>query len=77
MQVLEAVRTAPDPAPIGDAYVDWADGLAAAPGIAGTQGNPEGDSRHPVVRDVAEWCDRAAREQRTFTELGAPWTVGS
>lgn len=77
MQVLEAVRTAPDPAPIGDAYVDWADGLAAAPGISGTQGNPEGDSRHPVVHDVAEWCDRAAREQRTFTELGAPWTVGS
>jgi predicted dehydrogenase len=77
MQVLEAVRTAPDPAPIGDAYVDWADGLAAAPGISGTQGNPEGDSRHPVVHDVAEWCDRAAREQRTFTELGAPWTAGS
>ena len=77
MQVLEAVRTAPDPAPIGDAYVDWADGLAAAPGIGGQQGNPEGDSRHPVVRDVAEWCERAAREQRTFTELGAPWTVRS
>lgn len=83
MQVLEGVRTAPDPAPIGDTYVDWADGLAAAPGggppgkIGGTQGNPEGDSRHPVVHDVAEWCERAAREQRTFTELGAPWTVGS
>lgn len=83
MQVLEGVRTAPDPAPIGDAYVDWADGLAAAPGggppgkIGGAQGNPEGDSRHPVVHDVAEWCERAAREQRTFTELGAPWTVGS
>lgn len=83
MQVLEAVRTAPDPAPIGDAYVDWADGIAAAPGsgppvqLGGTQGNPEGDSRHPVVHDVAEWCERAAREQRTFTELGAPWTVGS
>jgi predicted dehydrogenase len=83
MQVLEAVRTAPDPAPIGDAYVDWADGIAAVPGggppgkIGGTQGNPEGDSRHPVVHDVAEWCERAAREQRTFTELGAPWTVGS
>ncbi|MEU4387589.1 Gfo/Idh/MocA family oxidoreductase [Promicromonospora sp. NPDC023805] len=83
MQVLEAVRTAPDPAPIGDAYVDWADGIAAAPDggppvkLGGTQGNPEGDSRHPVVHDVAEWCERAAREQRTFTELGAPWTVGS
>lgn len=77
MQVLEAVRTAPDPAPIGDAYVDWADDSAAAPGVGGTQGNPEGDSRHPVVHDAAEWCERAAREQRTFTELGAPWTVGS
>ncbi|MGI5189244.1 Gfo/Idh/MocA family protein [Promicromonospora sp. CA-289599] len=77
MRVLESVRTAPDPAPIGDAYVDWVDGLAAAPGISGTQGNPEGDARHPVVHDIAEWCDRAAREQRTFTELGAPWTAGS
>jgi predicted dehydrogenase len=78
MQVLEAVRTAPDPTPIGDAFVDWADGLAAVPGggkIGGTQGNPEGDARHPVVHDVAEWCERAAREQRTFTELGAPWTA--
>ena len=83
MQVLEAVRTAPDPAPIGDPYVDWLDGLGAVPGggppgkLGGTQGNPEGDARHPVVHDVAEWCERAAREQRTFTELGAPWTVGS
>lgn len=81
MQVLEAVRTAPDPAPIGDAYVDWVDGIAAVPGgdpagkVGGTQGNPEGDPRHPVVHDVAEWCERAAREQRTFTELGAPWTA--
>jgi hypothetical protein len=75
MQVLEAVRTAPDPAPIGDTFVDWVDGIAAVPG--GSQGNPEGDTRHPVVHDVAEWCERAAREQRTFTELGAPWTVGS
>lgn len=60
MQVLEAVRTAADPAPIGDAFVDWADA---------------DDARHPVVHDVAEWCERAAREQRTFTELGAPWTA--
>jgi predicted dehydrogenase len=60
MQVLEAVRTAPDPTPIGDAFVDWVDG---------------DDARHPVVHDVAEWCERAAREQRTFTELGAPWTT--
>jgi predicted dehydrogenase len=60
MQVLEAVRTAADPTPIGDAFVDWADA---------------GDARHPVVHDVAAWCERAAREQRTFTELGAPWTA--
>jgi predicted dehydrogenase len=78
MQVLEAVRTAADPAPIGDEHVAWVDGVTGAGGTAvpgGTQGNPEGDARHPVVRDVAEWCERAAREQRTFTELGAPWTA--
>lgn len=90
MQVLEAVRTAPDPAPIGDAFVEWVDGgVGQGPGagggpgtgggpgggLSGAQGNPEGDARHPVVRDVAEWCERAAREQRTFTELGAPWTA--
>ncbi|MFI6425405.1 Gfo/Idh/MocA family protein [Promicromonospora sp. NPDC050880] len=72
MRVLEAIRTAPDPAPIADAFVDWADG-AADPGVVG-QGNPAGDTRHPVVHDVAAWCERAALEQRTFTELGAPWT---
>ncbi|MFI8524315.1 Gfo/Idh/MocA family protein [Promicromonospora sukumoe] len=80
MQVLEAVRTAPDPAPVGDAFVDWVDGVAPVAGGPGgpggvEQGNPEGDARHPVVRDVVEWCERAAREQRTFTELGAPWTL--
>lgn len=86
MQVLDAVRTAADPAPIGDAFVEWVDGggagLGGGPGGDGAvgqgavgQGNPEGDARHPVVRDVAAWCERAAREQRTFTELGAPWTT--
>ncbi|GAA2236148.1 Gfo/Idh/MocA family oxidoreductase [Promicromonospora sukumoe] len=80
MQVLEAVRTAPDPAPVGDAFVEWVDGVAPVAGGPGGpggvgQGNPEGDARHPVVRDVVEWCERAAREQRTFTELGAPWTL--
>jgi predicted dehydrogenase len=78
MRVLEAVRTAPDPAPIGDEFVHWVDGIAGpggSSGPGGSQGNPEGDARHPVVRDVEAWCERAAREQRTFTELGAPWTV--
>jgi predicted dehydrogenase len=60
MQVLEAVRTAPDPTPIGDGFLDWVD---------------SDDARHPVVHDVDAWCERAAREQRTFTELGAPWTT--
>lgn len=78
MQVLEAVRTAADPAPVADGFVSWVDGLTGPDGVpvpGGAQGNPEGDARHPVVHDVAEWCERAAREQRTFTELGAPWTV--
>ncbi len=73
MRVLEAVRTAADPAPIGAEFVEWVDGVDIGVG----QGNPEGDTRHPVVHDVAAWCERAAREQRTFTELGAPWTVGT
>lgn len=60
MRVLEAVRTAPDPADITPEHLDW----------EGT-----GDDRHPVVRDVTAWCERVAREQRTFTELGAPWTT--
>jgi predicted dehydrogenase len=80
MRVLEAVRTAPDPAPIGDGFVHWVDGIAGPGGSSGPgagQGNPEGDARHPVVRDVEAWCERAAREQRTFTELGAPWTVAN
>ncbi len=77
MQVLDAVRTAADPAPIGDAFVDWVDGADAGPGRRGAvgQGTVDGDARHPVVHDVAAWCERAAREQRTFTELGAPWTT--
>lgn len=87
MRVLEAVRTAADPAPIGTEFVEWVDGVAAVAGGPGGgggpggaaggvgQGNPEGDARHPVVHDVAAWCERAAREQRTFTELAAPWTV--
>jgi hypothetical protein len=78
MQVLEAVRTAADPSPITDELISWQDGVTGPDGSAvlgGTQGNPVGDARHPVVHDVAEWCERAAREQRTFTELGAPWTV--
>ncbi len=60
MRVLEAVRTAPDPAPIGPAHVTW-------------QGT--GPDAWPVVADVADWCERVAVEGRTFTSLGAPWTL--
>ncbi|GMA24621.1 oxidoreductase [Luteimicrobium album] len=60
MRVLEAVRTAPEPRVVGADHVTWVGA---------------GDERHPVVHDVAAWCERVAREQRTFTELGAPWAT--
>ncbi|WP_278236399.1 Gfo/Idh/MocA family oxidoreductase [Isoptericola sp. AK164] len=59
MRVLEAVRTGPDPRPMPDELVTWVG---------------EGDARHPVVSDVADWCEQVARRQQTFSELGAPWT---
>ncbi|WP_084106331.1 Gfo/Idh/MocA family protein [Demequina sp. NBRC 110056] len=59
MRVMEAVRTASDPRPIGAEHVDWLG---------------EGDDRRPVVRDISEWCERVAYTSRTFAELGAPWT---
>lgn len=59
MRVLEAVRTAPDPAAVGTAHVGW-------------QGS--GPDAWPVVTDVVDWCERVAVEGRTFTALGAPWT---
>lgn len=58
MRVLEAVRTAPDPAPVDPAYVEWLG---------------EGDGRHPVIADIETWCARVAHEQKLFSELGAPW----
>ncbi|ROS31804.1 Gfo/Idh/MocA family protein [Cellulomonas sp. PhB150] len=58
MRVLDAVRSAPEPAPIDPAAVQWFG---------------EGDESHPVVADVELWCERAAREGATFTELGAPF----
>ncbi|WP_084099861.1 Gfo/Idh/MocA family protein [Demequina sp. NBRC 110051] len=59
MRVMEAVRTAPDPGAIGAAHIDWVG---------------EGDDRHPVVSDIAAWCEEVAVQGRTFAELGAPWT---
>ncbi|WP_456847661.1 Gfo/Idh/MocA family protein [Cellulomonas sp. P5_C6] len=61
LRVLEAVRTAPDPAPVPSELVEW---------------RGEGPARHPVIADVEHWCARAADEGATFTELGAPFAVG-
>jgi predicted dehydrogenase len=60
MRVLEAVRTGPGPAPVRGTVVEW---------------RGEGEERHPVVRDVEHWCERVARTQQTFAELGAPWAT--
>ena len=58
MRVLEAVRTAPDPALIASSHVTW---------------HGEDTERRPVVKDIEVWCEQAARTQSTFTTLGAPW----
>ena len=60
LRVLEAVRTAPDPTPVPDAFLEWVG---------------EGGDRYPVVADIEHWCERVAAEGATFTELGAPFTV--
>ena len=62
MRVLEAVRTAPDPTPIGASFVTW---------------SGSDTERRPVVHDVEAWCERAARDQSTFRTLGAPWAVAA
>ncbi|WP_285026261.1 DUF6807 family protein [Plantibacter sp. ME-Dv--P-122b] len=58
VEVLEAIRTAPDPTPIDGAFVEWVG---------------EGAEASPVLADIAEWSARAVRAQATFSELGAPW----
>ncbi|GAA4428120.1 Gfo/Idh/MocA family oxidoreductase [Georgenia halophila] len=58
MRVMEAVRTAPEPAPIGPEHVTWRE---------------DDLGRHAVVHDVEDWCHRVAEEMQTFSTLGAPW----
>ncbi|MBO1752476.1 PmoA family protein [Actinotalea sp. BY-33] len=60
MRVLDAVRAAPDPLPIGPEHV------TSVTDELGT---------HLVVDGVATWCARVATEHRTFAELGAPWAA--
>jgi predicted dehydrogenase len=59
-RVLDAVRSAPDPAPIASEHV-----LPVTDDL-GT---------HLVVRDVERWCERVATQHATFAELGAPWAA--
>ncbi|WP_285319552.1 DUF6807 family protein [Pseudarthrobacter sp. lyk4-40-TYG-27] len=56
--VLEAIRTAPAPAPIGTGFITW---------------EGEGDDAHPVVQGISGTLERAVKAQATFAELGVPW----
>ena len=61
-RVVEAVRTAKDPAGIPAELIRW---------------EGEGLERHPVVLDVERWIDRASDELALFSEIGAPWSTQS
>jgi predicted dehydrogenase len=58
MLVLEAIRTAPLPAPIDAKFVRW---------------EGEGDAAHAVLVDIEEALERSAGQHLTFSELGIPW----
>ena len=58
MLVLEAIRTAPLPAPLDEAHFRWVG---------------EGGAAHAVVPGIEEALARAARQHATFSELGLPW----
>lgn len=58
MLVLEAIRTAPAPAPIDASAVRW---------------EGDGEAAHAVVVGIEEALERAGREHATFSELGLPW----
>jgi predicted dehydrogenase len=63
MAVMEAVRLAPDPTPIGPDLVSWEP-------IAGA----EPPDVHPVVTGVAQAVERVASTGAGFSAVGAPWT---
>jgi hypothetical protein len=60
MLVLEAIRTAPLPAPIDGEYVRW---------------EGEGDSAHAVVAGIEDALERSGAQHATFSELGLPWAA--
>ncbi|MCO4254645.1 Gfo/Idh/MocA family protein [Pseudarthrobacter cellobiosi] len=62
MLVLEAIRTAPAPIPIGPQHLYW---------------EGDGDAAHAVVIGIEDALDRATREHATFSELGMPWAISA
>jgi hypothetical protein len=62
MLVLEAIRTAPPPAPIDPGCVSW---------------EGEGDAAHAVVVGIEEALERAGRQHAMFSEIGLPWAVAA
>jgi hypothetical protein len=62
MLVLEAIRTAPLPAPIDGKYVRW---------------EGEEEAAHAVVVDIEDALERAAGRHATFSELGLPWATSA
>lgn len=60
MEVVEAVRCAPDPVEIPAGH---------------RQAEGEGTTAHQVVPGIDALVDRAAEELRLFSELGAPWAT--
>jgi predicted dehydrogenase len=58
MLVLEAIRTAPLPAPIDARFVRW---------------EGEDDAARAVLVDIEEALERSAGQHLTFSELGLPW----
>ena len=62
MALLEATQTAPDPAAIDEAHIDW----------RGT-----GDFRYPVVEDIDTWQLRCLAEGKGYADAGAPWATQS
>ncbi|MGP0224704.1 MULTISPECIES: DUF6807 family protein [unclassified Paenarthrobacter] len=58
MQVLEAIRTAEDPAPIDPRYIEWVG---------------SGDQARAVIRGIEDALQRATSAHATFSGLGLPW----
>ncbi len=59
VRVLDAVRTAPDPAPIAPEHVRWH--------------QEDGTAPRAVLDGIEDWAARAVRAQSDFAGLGAPW----